>query len=447
MEVNKIYNGNCLDVLRSFPDEWIDCVVTSPPYWALRDYGTASWIGGNPECNHRIDRFGNRNVTDKTKINQNQQNRISGEFVADGEKCSKCGAIRKDFQLGLEKTYEEYINKLCDIFDEVKRILKPGGAVWVNLGDTYGTQSGAMMEGKFGPKNTNNQQIIQPKSLHKCLLQIPNRFAIEMVNRGWILRNEIIWHKPNCMPTSVRDRFTVDFEKFFFFVKSKNYYFEPQYEDFAENTFVRTKYGNKESSKMMSGNYAVSSDGYNSYAEKVQEGVIPGRNKRTVWTITTKPYRGAHFATYPVDLIEAPILSTCPEFICNECGKARERIIGLGDVICEGGSDSAKMAGNKDSYVDSGTKCKKMTSREHIMKGYSDCGCGAGFRPGIVLDVFMGSGTTGVGARINNRNYVGIELNPEYIEIAEERIKHYEDEIEEKKSIKSLLDYFGDSDE
>ncbi len=178
LPINKIIKGEALQVLKTFPDESIDMVMTSPPYWTLRDYGV-------------------------------------------------------DRQLGLESTFQEYINKLCNIFDEVKRVLKKEGTVWVNIGDTYfgsngnnhnGTGTGTVKQ-KAGVNRVNK---IKYKNIiiSKCLIQIPSRFAIEMTNRGWILRNEIIWYKPNAMPSSAKDRFTVDFEKIFFFVKNKRYYFE-----------------------------------------------------------------------------------------------------------------------------------------------------------------------------------------------------------------------------
>ena len=307
MEVNKILQGDCLEILKTLPSESVDMVITSPPYWSLRDYGM-------------------------------------------------------DAQLGLEKSFEEYISKLCDVFDEVKRVLKKDGTCWVNMGDTYGTQSGAMRDGKFGPKNTNNQKFVQPKSIHKCLLQIPSRFAIEMCQRGWILRNEIIWHKPNAMPQSITDRFTVDFEKIFFFVKSKKYYFETQHEPYSEATIkdkriVRIQAGIKLQHTRHK-NYKkagvqdpsnVRDRGYASID------LARGRNMRSVWKIPTKSFKEAHFAVYPESLITTPIKAGCP----------------------------------------------------------------AG---GIVLDPFFGSGTTGVVAKELGRNYLGIELNPDYILIANERL-------------------------
>lgn len=303
MDKNIILQGDCLERLKELPDESVDCVVTSPPYWALRDYG------------------------------------VEG-------------------QLGLEPTFQEYINKLCDIFDEVKRVLKKEGTCWVNMGDTYGgTGSGQKDTGKHGytPEamaTTKNKP--QSKLQGKSLIQIPSRFAIEMTNRGWILRNEIIWYKPNGMPSSVKDRFTVDFEKVFFFVKNKKYWFETQYEesiwydkDKRAITGGITKSGKSVSEQ---GNqYAINKSGsFNKEAGK--------RNKRCVWKVTTKPFKEAHFATYPEALIEPMIKAGCPD-------------------------------------------------------------------GGIVLDPFMGAGTTAVVSKKQGKNWLGIELNPEYIPIIEERLK------------------------
>ena len=273
----RIINGDSLEVLKTLQDESVDCVVTSPPYWALRDYG----------C---------------------------------------------DGQLGLEPTFQEYIEKLCNIFDEVKRVLKKEGTCWVNLGDTYGGSgkgSGGNSEKQM--TNTNKGSYFKKSKeswtfekapvgdVQKCLCQIPSRFAIEMTNRGWILRNEIIWHKPNCMPSSAEDRFTVDFEKVFFFVKSKKYYFEQILEPYESEPTDADRKRNKSSEKYEG--TGLYSEGERDYYSK------GGRNKRTVWSITTKGFSEAHFATYPEALVEPMIKSGCPQFVCNKCGKAREKIV------------------------------------------------------------------------------------------------------------------------
>jgi len=314
---DEIICGNCLEEIKKLHNESIDMCITSPPYWALRDYG------------------------------------VEG-------------------QLGLEPTFQEYITKLCDIFDEVKRVLKKDGTCWVNIGDSYSNSGkGGDSKNLYAKRHTEFGKIsdirrhgkpTRVKDLPpKSLCNIPARFSIEMQNRGWILRNEIIWHKPNCMPSSARDRFTVDFEKLFFFTKSKRYFFEKQYEphqtqENRPDAIIRNReYGYD--SKLN----AINKKKY-SIRQKRGGNKNPdfrnsqGRNKRCVWSINTHPFPEAHFAVYPEKLIETPIKAGCP-------------------------------------------------------------------KNGIVLDPFFGAGTTGVVAKKLNRNFIGIELNSEYCKIAERRIK------------------------
>ena len=300
-EHGKLYCGDSIEVLKAMASQSVNCCVTSPPYYLLRDYNMAG-------------------------------------------------------QLGLEPTIADYIDRLCNVFDEVKRVLRDDGTLWVNLGDTYGG-SGKRFDYTVKAK-TNN--FTQPKSL--C--QIPSRFAIEMCNRGWILRNEIIWHKPNCMPSSAKDRFTVDFEKIFFFVKQQKYWFETQTEPIKTESIKRNLRGNNENKyskeEFMPGGVHANTmslpRGYAGYGDlnKIRAN-HPGRNKRAVWRVTKGYTKEAHFATYPLELIETPIKAGCP--------------VG-----------------------------------------------------GIVLDPFFGSGTTAIEALRQNKRYIGIDLNPEYCEIAAKRI-------------------------
>lgn len=298
--LNRIINSDCLTALKLMPDDSIDCVVTSPPYWKLRDYQTNPVIWNAKEgCKHHW----------------------KNNF------CTLCNAWQGE--LGAEPNYHLYINHLCDIFDEIQRVIKSTGTCWVNLGDIY------------NPKN-------------KSLMLIPSKFSVEMLKRGWVLRNIIIWQKPNTMPHSVKDRFTVDFEYLFFFVKSPKYYFEQQFEPIKESTIKKAKSKINENKSIFY--QGMSKENYEKYQQRVlYDPAYKGRNKRTVWNIATVPFKGAHIATYPPKLIEIPIKAGCPE-------------------------------------------------------------------NGIVLDPFMGSGTTAVVAKKLNRNYIGIELNPEYIKMAEGRI-------------------------
>lgn len=273
IQTNTITCGDALAVLQTMPDESVHMAMTSPPYWQVRDYHVAG-------------------------------------------------------QLGLEPSYDEYVMRLCRIFDEVKRVLRPDGTCWVNIADSYSGDGSTQRSPKIANKKSlllGSPNPSTPRSglPRKCLCLVPFRFAIEMVRRGWILRNTICWHKPNVIPESMRDRFTVDFEYVFLFVKSRFYHFEQQFEPAIDRGYQRT---------------------------------CSVRNKRCVWAIPTKGFAGNHFATYPEKLVETPIQAGCP-------------------------------------------------------KG------------GVVLDPFLGTGTTAVAAERLGRRWVGIELNPAYVALARQRLR------------------------
>lgn len=378
MEINRIYQGDTLQIMRQWPDGVIDCCVTSPPYWGLRDFGV-------------------------------------------------------DGQLGLEKTPEEYVEKMVAVFREVRRVLKKEGTCWLNLGDSYNGSGGAggdynkggLKEGqpKYGRKYTDN---LKPKDL--C--GIPWRVAFALQKDGWYLRQDIIWHKPNPMPESVTDRCTKAHEYIFLLTKSAKYYYdadairEPANYDGRKDTVMKGggKYAEVEFSPM-------NPQGHERWPYKNKNGV-PVRNKRSVWTVATKPYSEAHFATFPPDLIKPCILAGCPKEICKKCGKARERI-----VKKTGGSIGQSWHNHENDLVagmsQQGKSQLEKAGEEYSRKtiGWTDCGCETFYEPGIVLDPFMGSGTTAIVAYENRRNYIGIELNPEYIAMAEERIKQAKEQF------------------
>ena len=369
-------------------------------------------------------------------------------------------------QLGLEKTFEEYIDKLCTIYDEVKRVLRKDGTCFVNLGDSYsGNRYGntnynegfnqrwecspnrIQKQSEMGKSGVVRKMDMPAKSL--CL--IPQRFAIEMVNRGWILRNVLIWHKPNPIPSSARDRFTVDFEQVYFFSKSRKYWFEPQYEPFLTESNAerprmgqgnQTKYKQKRAQGMGGAGTSWKGHSGNLKADGTQIGnPALGRNKRCVWTIPTQAFPMAHFATYPEKLVEPMIKAGCPEFICSACGKPREKI--LKDVGEKTWTDKRNKQ-SADSF-NVGTRGLSYGRTAQIeFQGYTDCGCkNREWRPGIVLDPFAGSGTTlQVAARLN-RNYLGIELNPEYIEMAEKRVLQGETGISPQEQQQGQIPLFG----
>jgi site-specific DNA-methyltransferase (adenine-specific) len=274
------------------------------------------------------------------------------------KQCPKCGAVRKDNQLGLEETPEEFVNNLVEVFREVKRVLRDDGTVWLNLGDSYSsggrtTTTNQTLRGdkNYGVTRPKPSKGIKPKDL--IGIGIPWRVAFALQADGWYLRQDIIWHKPNPMPESVKDRCTKAHEYIFLLSKSVKYYFDNEaikedsiyapdktHEVEREKGYYKGKWSNPEKGSRHDGSFKA---------------IREKRNKRSVWTIATKPFKGAHFATFPPDLIKPCVLAGCPE-------------------------------------------------------------------GGTVLDPFGGSGTTALLANGHNRNAILCELNEEYIKIAKERL-------------------------
>jgi len=438
----KIFNGDCIDVLRGMDAESIDMCITSPPYWGLRDYGTAEWEGGNSDCNHSQAKEKSRYdySLNSSPIQKPTRGTDAPKWK---DKCPSCGAIKKDSQLGLEPTYQEYIDKLITIFDEVKRVLKDTGTCWVNLGDTFA--SGNRDNGKVDLTRLDSKEgrnvgkwHVQPNRqgcdvTAKSLIGIPERFAISMTDAGWIRRNTIIWYKPNCMPSSADDRFTVDFEYLYFFTKKKKYWFEQQFDPYdpasladfeARKKRGMLRWGTGEKSKYWG---EKQYDGDKSDRSRDQFYSKEGRNKRCVWKIPTQSYSDAHFATYPEELVYTPIKAGCPQYICKKCGEARETISNCPVIpeyckkYLDGEQGDKKQSGSLIGWV-TNSKYKEWKKQNPTKFVLSNCGCNAGFKDGTVLDPFMGSGTTLKVARELGRNGIGIELNPEYIEMAKKRI-------------------------
>jgi len=351
-----IYQGNVFDKLQEIDTESVQCVVTSPPYWNLRDYQTAEWEGGDENCEHRVGRFEYK-VSGKQKSN----NGSAGHQAKN--KCPKCGAVRKDNQLGLEDTPAEYVENMVKVFREVKRVLKDDGTVWLNLGDSYNGSGKAGNKNseyfkkhtEFGKPAKNKDKIGMPTKVDglkpKDMVGIPWRVALALQADGWYLRQDIIWHKPNPMPESIQDRCTKSHEYIFLLSKSAKYFYD--------NDAIKEPaqdWGTRDRSQLRGGTQdeLLKHRGLND-ANFAQT----GRNKRSVWTINTKPYKEAHFAVFPPKLPE----------LCIKAGSSE------GDVI---------------------------------------------------LDPFFGSGTTGWVAQRLGRKWIGIELNPEYVKIAEKRFNQQE---------------------
>jgi DNA modification methylase len=300
--------GDCRESLRSLPDQSVDCVVTSPPYFGLRDYG-------------------------------------------------------HEGQIGLEPTPAEFVAAMVEVFDEVWRVLRDDGTLWLNLGDSYAANRTYQVEQtKGGPKHGAAQAVsgrgqrasdygLKPKDL----IGIPWRVAFALQEAGWYLRQDIIWHKPNPMPESVRDRCTKAHEYIFMLTKTPRYFYDS--EAVKEDAVSRKAQWTDNPANDKQRGHSRRHAGFNGrYAETIRrDGAPETRNRRSVWSVATKPFKEAHFATYPPGLIEPCILAGCP--------------VG-----------------------------------------------------GTVLDPFFGAGTTGLVAEQHGRNWIGCELNEDYAAIAEARI-------------------------
>lgn len=306
-----LHCGDCLEVMAGMEAGSVHCCVTSPPYWGLRDYGTAAWDGGDAECDHKIPL-----ATKGGNAVGNKQSSNPGSYgFREWLICGRCGARRVDSQIGLEETPEAYVEKLVQVFRQVWRVLRDDGTVWLNLGDSYassrtgGYSDKSTLSGFANPAtkgrviNENSSQRKVPDGLKpKDLVGIPWRVALALQADGWYLRSDIIWHKPNPMPESVTDRPTKSHEYIFLLSKSERYYYDAEavMEKSVEPVRIRGK-NNGESA------VDAKKRGYDANC-----GNDGSRNKRSVWTVPTHSYSGAHFATYPPKLIEPCILAGCP---------------------------------------------------------------------------------------------------------------------------------------
>ena len=303
--------GDCKETLNEFLPQSARTCVTSPPYYGLRDYGTATWIGGDSNCNHRRD--------SKVKAeNCNTGHKNHDEMYGVGDAiyktvCPKCGAIRQDSQIGLEETPEEYIESLVSVFRSVRDVLTDDGTLWVNLGDSYYNYRPG--KGQSYPKQSvsKTKQDLPDECnkrgnkldglKEKDLIGIPWLFAFAMRNDGWYLRQDIIWHKPNPMPESVRDRCTKSHEYIFLFSKNKKYFYD--------NEAIKEPAKDWGTRDRTNGKYHNEGTGLQPHSGLTKS--YPTKNKRSVWSVTVKPYKEAHFATYPPDLIEPCILAGSEE--------------------------------------------------------------------------------------------------------------------------------------
>lgn len=348
----QILVGDVLKKMPEIPDDSIDTIITSPPYWGLRNYG------------------------------------------ADG-------------QIGLEDNFRDYLDSLRQVMNECKRVLKPTGSCWVNLDDTYISGGDPMRHKKPEPKYGHDKggYYAEPNALEqgikpKSVAGIPQRFFVQCIDDGWIARNHVIWAKPSAMPHPVKDRFVHKFESIFFFVKNEQYYFDLDSVRESAITEPHRRYGDEDGQATLTDTKHKLAKGDTKYANEDRAVVNFFDNKRRRNNALVHPKgknpgdimmvkqgqqcKDAHFATFPVGLPHRILTCACPKRVCARC-----------DI-------------------------------PYVPKDDGACQCGCVItKPGIVLDPFFGSGTTGVAAEQLALNWVGIELNPEYVDIAHRRLAPY----------------------
>lgn len=401
-----ILQGDVMDRLKELPDRSVHCVVTSPPYWGLRDY------------------------------------KVEG-------------------QIGLEDSPDAWVAALVRVFSEVKRVLRDDGTLWLNVGDAYaagktgrddyGSETFGLKDSHRNGKTsirhgTPTRQRKPPKGLKpKDLIGLPWMLAFALRADGWYLRSDIIWAKPNPMPESCTDRPTSAHEHVFLLTKSRRYFYDAeavrtQSRDQGEGA-QETSHRNGRGTDKQRG-HSRRHAGFNDRWDKMSrsEQIGSGANMRNVWTIATEPFPDAHFATFPTKLVEPCIKAgTSAMGCCPECLSPLERVIEKGDPDLDhqracGGDAEGAYAGNGTKDYDSAGAEDPSEVKARILKGMlnrctigweetCDCIGDGGAIPCTVLDPFSGSGTTGVVSLRLNRAYIGIELNPDYAEMSRRRIE------------------------
>ena len=442
---HRIICGHVVDVLKTIPDESVDTVITSPPYWGLRDYGeeTNTIWGGDLNCEHEWivgitnhDNLRPSKVSEKTIVGSNKKLGFrTGEKVRNAF-CAECGAWYG--QLGLEPSLDLYIEHLLDIMRELRRVLKKSGVIFWNHGDCYGGSLqgwGAKQPSKTGfskPAGI-DERYIKGKSpngniIPKCMALQNYRFIIRCVDElGLILRDVIIWAKKiwvakenktigNAMPSSVRDRCVFTYEPVFMLVKDKKYFFD---QDALRVPYTQSlnRWGGNEL-KARGKSEWDSRTGQKTYRDRNMRPNAMGANRPNIWQIHTERVEFAHFACFPSELVKWCILAGCPQWICKRCGNARVRITRTKKT-----KEINDISELRKRHKDHLAQPLKRYETIHYTIGWRDCACNAGWESGVVLDPFGGSGTVGIVAEKLGRNSILIDLNKEYCEMAYKRLK------------------------
>lgn len=431
---NKILAGDALSQLKTIPSNIVDTIVTSPPYFQLRNYSIDDAIiwDADESCEHDFSQIIHK--VEKVGKSKTRQCRHR-DFTSQSAFCSKCNAWKG--QLGQEPEVDLFIKHLLQIFDECKRILKKTGSCFVVIGDTYNTKSGgtedllkygkdankrygAKIETKWEPFEQVNK--IQKKIPEKSLLLVPHRFAIKMIEHGWCLRNDIVWEKPNAMPSSAKDRWTNNYEHIFFFTKSpKKYYFNQPHEPYQISSIERAQRGRSDHHK-----WVLGPDGNG----KAHGGLhIPRLNVKYLKYINT-PYNGHGIKDYADNKVQNP--SDVKRRILESMRRKKR------GEWNDGGLAENKQFRDKEYEEDDlvgrvkrsiwkiSTKAFKESHfavfPQELVQECLDAACPPG---GMICDPFLGTGTSALVALKTNRHFIGIEPSQKYIDIIYKRLERY----------------------
>jgi DNA modification methylase len=424
----QIITADVFDGLATLPDKSVHTVVTSPPYWSLRDYGTGEWEGGSAECDHKKHppAFSEKALA-KSTIGAHANTGHAQQGY--GDTCGKCGARRQDKQLGLEPTIEEYVESMVRVFREVWRVLRDDGTVWMNLGDSYAqssirhrrdTANASWARESYGYIDNKASSVVSGLKA-KDLCMIPARVALALQADGWYIRSEITWCKRAPMPESVTDRPTSATEKIYLLSKSARYFYDAD--------AVRVEHSREWWHE------TVNVAGTKIVAERVDggnrqgNGTPAGRNLWNYWLLSPEPYKGPHFATFPSEIPRRAILAgTSERGCCAECGAPWKRVVSVEDTGRPKSSKVAQDATNAAMGRPGGTGSTVPVGLERVparfAKGWQPT-CphtSAEVIPCTVLDPFSGVGTTVLTANRLGRKGIGIELNPVWAQESRDRV-------------------------
>ena len=403
--MSKIITGNCLDVLKRLPSRSVHCCVTSPPYWGLRDYGTEPVVWGDtPGCDHDwTPTDPPRYRTTGDAPNSPQQNKAACYDARKFNLCTRCGAWRGE--LGMEPKPCMFVRHLAEVFAEVWRVLRPDGTLWLNLGASYTARSAINDTLPLGGIDV--PIVFRAKDL----IPIPWLTALVLQQQGWFFRSDIIWNKPAATTESVEDRPSCTHEYITLLARDSRYYFD--------YVAIMTE------SKTPGAKGKIAAGTARARARGDKEIEVGSRaRKRDVWTVSTSSFKGAHFATFPPDLIRPCILAgTSEKGCCPTCGAPWLRQTKKVRVPTRPGLNN-KAAGKTTLEAGKGDPLRHITTVETI--GWNPgCKCPGNENvvPCTVLDPFSGAATTGLVAGQHGRNFIGIDINPGYNQIALDRLR------------------------